>query len=375
MIRKSLGILFLLALLLLTGALSTQSVLASFDSDETVYSPFTEGVSNDYCLSCHEDTDQRFILPSGEELYLGVNADEFHNSVHGKNGYACVQCHTNIVSYPHPETTAQTRRDLTLELNATCSNCHAWAFDTHKVGAHQLAQEYGNKEAAVCTDCHPAHNVQPLDEPRTLIPQTCERCHSTIYEDYAHSVHGSALLNEGNPDVPECVDCHGSHFIEGPSTGDFHLFSPQLCEKCHADKELMSKYGLSTDIRETYVSDFHGRSVTLFEPEYPGQESNKPVCIDCHGVHNIRSKDDPDSSVMQGNLLATCQKCHPDADSSFPTAWMGHYPPSREYYPLVYYVQLFYKIFIPTVLGGMLLFVGIDFIRRMINTRRESRHV
>lgn len=372
--RKKVIIVIVCLVFILAAAYFSKPVLAGAQQENVESPPSAEGVSNDYCLSCHQDSDQRHVLPSGEELYLGIDAEEFNNSVHGKNGYACVQCHTNIVSYPHPETTAQTIRDLTLELNTTCANCHAWAFDPDQIGAHQHAQANGNKEAAVCTDCHSAHNVQPLDSPRTLIPQTCKRCHSTIYEDYTHSIHGSALVNEGNPDVPDCVDCHGSHFISGPSTGDFRLFSPQICAECHADKELMTKYGISTEVFETYVSDFHGKSVVLFEPQYPGQETNKPVCIDCHGVHDIRGVNDPQSSVMQENLLTTCQKCHPDANSSFPTAWMGHYFPSRENYPLVYYVNLFYKVFIPTVLGGMLVFVLADIIRRIINNRREKQH-
>ena len=372
--RKKLVLLLLTVIVLATAVLGLQAVQADDLQPAPDAFPKAEGVSNDYCLSCHATADQRYTLPSGEEILLTVNQDEYNHSVHGIGGYACVQCHTNIVSYPHPEMTAKTRRDLTLDLNGTCASCHAWAYDETQVGAHQLAQANGNKDAAVCTDCHPAHNVQPLDEPRTLIPETCERCHSQIYDVYAHSVHGEALIGEGNEDVPDCVDCHGSHFIHGPSTDNFRLYSPEICAKCHADKDLMKKYGISTDVFETYVTDFHGKSVMLFEPQYPGQETNKPVCIDCHGVHDIRSKDDPKSSVMQDNLQKTCKKCHPDANSSFPAAWMGHYPPSPDNFPLVYYVNLFYKIFIPAVLGFMVFFITADFIRRLVNRRREGSH-
>jgi hypothetical protein len=46
-------------------------------------------------------------------------------------------------------------------------------------------------------------------------------------------------------------------------------------------------------------------------------------------------------------------------------AWMirivvSHYIPSANNYALVYYVNLFYKFFIPIVLGGMLALVGLD---------------
>jgi hypothetical protein len=134
----------------------------------------------------------------------------------------------------------------------------------------------------------------------------------------------------------------------------------------------MAKYGLSTGILDTYVADFHGTTVLLFEKTAPDQETNKPVCVDCHGVHDIRPVDDPNSTVIQENLLVTCRRCHPDATANFPAAWLGHYPPDARHAPLVYYVNIFYSVFIPVVIGGMLVFVAADFVRRILNRRRET---
>jgi hypothetical protein len=162
--------------------------------------------------------------------------------------------------------------------------------------------------------------------------------------------------------------------VSGPSNQPFHLFSPQICARCHSDQELMAKYGVSTDVFDTYVADFHGATVVMFEKTAPDQETNKPVCIDCHGVHDMRRVDDPESRVIKENLLDTCQRCHPDATTNFPNAWLSHYRPSPEHSPTVYYVNLFYQFFIPTVLGGMGIFVVLDGSRRLINRRREKRH-
>jgi hypothetical protein len=137
----------------------------------------------------------------------------------------------------------------------------------------------------------------------------------------------------------------------------------------------MEKYGISTEVFSTYVSDFHGTSVALFEPKAPGQIPNKPVCVDCHGHHNIKSPDDPESTVMQENLLVTCQRCHPDATADFSSAWMGHYTPDQDTYPLMYYIDLFYKIFIPLILIPMAIYIVTDFSRKVINRRKESKHV
>jgi hypothetical protein len=160
--------------------------------------------------------------------------------------------------------------------------------------------------------------------------------------------------------------------VEGPSTGPFHLFSPLVCAECHADEELMSKYGISTDVFDTYVSDFHGKTVVLFEATTPDQETNKPVCVDCHGIHDMKKVDDPESYVIKENLLGTCQKCHPDASANFSSAWLGHYIPDRERFPIVYFVRLFYLIFIPATLGIMAIFVGTDIVRRFVIKNRQE---
>ncbi len=123
----------------------------------------------------------------------------------------------------------------------------------------------------------------------------------------------------------------------------------------------MEKYGISTRVFETYVADFHGTTVMLFQRFAPDQEENKPVCIDCHGVHAIRPADDPESTVFQANLLRTCQRCHPDATEAFPSSWLSHYTPEPGRATVVFLVQLFYKVLIPVVIGGMAFYVVLHF--------------
>lgn len=331
--------------------------------------PPSPGIANEDCLTCHSQPDQIRTLPSGEILYITIDEDRFTRSVHGQKGYACVQCHTDINGYPHPPYSAENLREYVLNQYSMCARCHEQQYTNLADGVHADAIADGNQEAAVCTDCHGSHYVGKPNEPRSRIPQTCEQCHSQIYKAYETSVHGSALIGEGNPDVPSCTDCHGSHNIEG----DLRLDSPLICAECHADPELMDQYGISTDVFDTYVADFHGTTSVIFEPQTEGQEVNTPVCIDCHGVHDIRSSQDPESSVMKDNLLETCQKCHPDASENFSSAWLGHYVPDRENYPIVYWVDLFYRIFLPAVLGLMVLLVITDAYRRFIVDRRRKR--
>ncbi len=179
----------------------------------------------------------------------------------------------------------------------------------------------------------PARTGSSCREGRVGIPQTCARCHGEIQTKYRESVHGAALV-DGNPDVPTCIDCHGVHDIPDPRTAAFRLASPRMCADCHTDAKKMAKYKLSTQVLRTYVADFHGSTVTLFQRRHPDQVTNKPVCYDCHGIHDIASKSDPKKGLqVKANLLQTCQKCHPDATANFPDAWLSHYIPTPRPHP------------------------------------------
>jgi hypothetical protein len=336
------------------------------------------------CLDCHAESGLSVRLKTGETRDVTIDRKAWEASVHGEAGLACTDCHSDIEGYPHPELADATARDLTLRLYTSCQQCHEEQYKKTLDSVHQTALAAGNKKAAVCADCHDPHRQKKitaedgslLPEGRIGIPRTCARCHAAIQEQYRNSVHGRALV-DGNPDVPTCIDCHGVHNIQDPRTAHFRLESPRLCADCHTDKRRMAKYHISTQVLRTYVADFHGSTVTLFQRRHPDQITNKPVCYDCHGVHDIARTDDPKRGLqIRANLLATCRKCHPDATTNFPDAWLSHYIPTRDRTPLVYWAQLAYRILIPGVVGGMVLFVGTDLVRRRIDRRRhlERRH-
>lgn len=330
---------------------------------------------NESCLFCHQEQGLSTEI-GGQPLPLTIDGALFDASVHGEEEIACADCHSNIRTFPHPEVTASSPRDFSLELYPTCRECHAEQYQTTLDSVHQKALAAGNTNAAVCTDCHNPHTQtrlhdestgQLLAEARVAIPQTCAQCHSTIFDAYESSVHGAAL-EQGDPNVPTCTDCHGVHDIQDPSVNTFRNSIPALCADCHTDESLMQQYGLSTNVLDTYVADFHGTTVKLFEESFPDQPTNKAVCTDCHGVHDIMRTDDPQAGIAhKENLLVKCQQCHPDATTaSFTDSWMSHYEPSPQAFPLVYFVNLFYKIFIPLVLGGMAFYVLTDVYRRFV---------
>jgi nitrate/TMAO reductase-like tetraheme cytochrome c subunit len=336
-------------------------------------------LTNDDCLVCHQKEGMTAEI-GGQPIPLTINSEKYAASVHGEEQVACVDCHSNITSFPHPEVTASSPRDFSLEMYPTCQQCHAEQYQKVLDSVHQTALAAGNTNAAVCTDCHNPHTQTRLTNKDTgelllgaklVIPQTCAKCHSTIYDEYKSSVHGSALTNEGNQYVPTCIDCHGVHNIQNPTTSSFRNSTPALCANCHTNETIMKQYGISTNVLNSYVSDFHGTTVKMFEESYPDQPTNKPVCTDCHGVHNIMKPDDPEAGIaFKSNLLIKCQQCHPDATTeTFTDAWLSHYEPSPQVFPVVYYVNLFYKFFIPAVLGGMIFYIITDVYRRFIVPR------
>jgi nitrate/TMAO reductase-like tetraheme cytochrome c subunit len=236
-----------LGLILLAGVALTSSAQAGCSG-----SPDQDGPSNDYCIGCHTQQGMSRRLDDGSVLPLTINGTRFRESVHGEEGVACVDCHTDIDSFPHPEFSAESRRAVTLALYTTCEKCHAEQYDNVLDSVHQAALDGGNENAAVCTDCHNPHEQRRLTdavsgallpEARLGIPQTCARCHSAIYETYKGSIHGEALTGSGNPDVPTCIDCHGVHNIQNPTTALFRNETPQLCAKCPHRPGPMSKYG------------------------------------------------------------------------------------------------------------------------------------
>lgn len=335
-----------------------------------------------YCLDCHASPYVQLVLPSEETISVTVDEEQYMESVHGQHGtdgYRCIRCHTGMNEYPHEEVSAATARELVIDYSTSCTRCHPAKYDETMDGVHFAALASGNQDAAVCADCHNGHAVERLTDDLTgdllsgssqISVDMCTDCHAEIYETYATSVHGSALL-EGNADVPTCADCHGVHNVEGPSDASFRLFSPKTCAECHADEQLMAEYDISTNVFETYVGDFHGTTVTIFQETAPDQEFNAPVCVDCHGVHDIMQVDDANSPVIKANLVDTCQRCHPDASTEFPDSWLSHYEPTFDRTPSVALADTIYDLLIPTVIGGLGMFVVTDVFRRRMDRRKD----
>jgi hypothetical protein len=148
-------------------------------------------------------------------------------------------------------------------------------------------------------------------------PNTCLDCHSALdaplkvtQDQFAQDIHFQKGLS--------CASCHGGD----PTKSDMDAMSkaagfrgkperkaiPALCGKCHSDAAFMRQYNpsLRTDQLSQYQTSVHGKLLAK-------GDTKVAVCIDCHGVHNLRPASDMRSSVHPTNVAQTCSRCHADA--------------------------------------------------------------
>ena len=327
------------------------------------------GTSDRECLKCHEKEDAHKIV-EGQQVSLTVLKEDIQNSAH--RNIPCVKCHTDI--------TPQIHRPCETAKRVDCSNCHAQVAEEYFESGHGQAYVQKNTNTPYCTDCHGDHRtLSHLDERdksyRANIPQLCGDCHGkldhpatqkthqgNVLIDYSSSVHGEGLIKKGLLLSAVCTDCHNTHFIlsaekeqssihfknilatcatchqgiykefvdsiHRPIANDTDKKLPN-CEDCHSAhqiKEIQQDQFMSEvthqcgscheDLSETYMETMHGKAYTL-------GYLKSAKCSDCHGAHDVRKVDDPDSHVGFNHVVQTCQKCHEDANRRF-TGYLTH---------------------------------------------------
>jgi len=349
-----------------------------------VVAPVAANVHKDLgCLTCHEQA-REIPHPTGllkgnlcaschEDALKQVNASIHRDDAGGSETKApCWACHTahNVLPATNPDSPMHPRN-----VAGRCLQCHdkgEYLTGVHGYGVQRAGLDF----AATCVSCHGSHNIQSSREvgsrvKRRNVSVTCGECHSRVSQAYERSVHGAALREKDNPDVPTCVDCHEPHGTLDPQLVKWRLQSPRMCGKCHDDKAMMGKYGLSTDVFSTYIADFHGTTAELFRTTSPDQPLNQAVCYDCHGYHDVESVRASGHDNVQRRLLVRCQACHPKATVAFLSAWAGHYTPSPRKFPIIYWVKEFYRWVIPGTVGFFLLYIAVDVVGRIRQRRRS----
>ena len=333
---------------------------------------FTTVAAEDKCTICHSKTDLSRTEQSGRKVPLFVDTTMLHHSVHADK--LCTDCHVDVVVIPHKQTPQK----------VNCRRCHYAGnpvgapdgdlYDQYEHSVHGLEVAKGNPKAPVCQDCHGGHDVVAHDSTDSRfstqnLPKTCGGCHIDIYATYNKSVHGVALA-AGNLDAPNCAGCHGEHNIERPEVSGSRVAPANVtatCSDCHGHKGVVSKYGIKTDRAATFEDSFHGVAQQM-------KNTMVANCASCHGYHDIRPEEDPQSSIHPTNIPQTCGKagCHPEATARFSTGQI-HVDPKSEEAGILYYISRGFMILTVSVLIGLIGFIMLDLYRRARAARAARR--
>lgn len=294
-----------------------------------------------HCLECHAAQAPQMAPPV----------------VHGN--LSCSGCHVGYSMQAHPGGgSLAVEGGVEVAAADLCRRCHFDKYTKSLEGIHYDQLSRGADDAPDCIDCHGSHQIAPLAHDRAQSAAKCRECHPRLYEIYSASVHGDAMVNAQNRDVPICSDCHRAHDIGDPLTVDYRDDIPFMCSNCHASEAIAGKYGLSTDVVKSYLSDFHGSTVSILREQGAGvhrPERPVAVCTDCHGTHDIKSMASMGTGEVKAQLLEKCRQCHEGASDDFPDAWLSHYIPSMATAPLLFIVNRIYAVVLPLLALGILL--------------------
>lgn len=271
---------------------ATPETAASTISGTPIYNPEAAPAikptgNNSYCAVCHNQPFRAVTLADGNILNLYVPPDSIADSIHGtsnpEGALGCVDCHGED-AFPHRNATPTDKRSYTLKAVEMCVGCHAQEANDLQSGMHEQAIMAGNTAAAVCMDCHSAHEVRPVAREPELVAGICGNCHTSTLVEWQSSPH----VDIGPLD---CATCHSQHTqtIRNGQT------SEQLCINCH--KEMQPQWVHTTHISEgsdvtctnchMYTGDHTTQLASLTGPagERPTGHSmllDSTPCTTCH---------------------------------------------------------------------------------------------
>lgn len=267
--------------------------------------------------------------PEGCGVCHGRERVSHERSIHRSADVGCVSCHGGDPARVDEKEAAHSKErgflgKLTRARSVeTCGSCHsdvarmrpyglrADVLAAYRTSHHGKAVlEKGDEHAAACVDCHGAHDVLRVLDPRSpayrgRVPATCGKCHAdtafmkehglaaTAPADFGRSVHGLRLA-QGDPAVPSCAGCHDAHAAAPPATGEVAA----VCGTCHRDA-----------LERFRESPHYGAS----------RRGEMKQCVTCHGNHAVDAPDfdlfdRPAPPGAPHGAGSRCIECHDPKD-------------------------------------------------------------
>jgi cytochrome b subunit of formate dehydrogenase len=192
------------------------------------------------CGSCHRTGNKASNRYKGTQDHV---LEHYSESIHGKgllqSGLTvtadCVDCHTAHHELPSKDPRSSVNR---ANIARTCSQCHRGIFEMFTSSVHSPGVTKTSKLLPECADCHSAHSIQRTDLSnfRLHIMDQCGRCHKEITDRYFDTFHGK-VSTLGYLKTAKCYDCHGAHDILPVNNPRSRLSRANIvntCGKCHS---------------------------------------------------------------------------------------------------------------------------------------------
>jgi hypothetical protein len=270
------------------------------------------GQTKNTCLDCHS------ALPDP----LGVSQEKFSQDIHSQKGLTCASCHGGDPSSDDPDKAMSRKAGWKGKIDhkqvpQLCGSCHSDPayirqfnpslrtdqLSQYPTSVHGKRLAAGDRNVAVCTDCHSVHDIRAPSDPRSTVnpvnvANTCARCHADAdymkgysiptdqFAKYSTSVHHEALAVRGDLSAPTCPTCHGNHGAAPPGVDRVE----NVCSNCHTFQAQM------------YEKSTHKTAFEL---------ASLPGCVVCHSNHGIGH---PTDAKLGTGPDGVCMRCHAPGD-------------------------------------------------------------
>lgn len=195
----------------------------------------------DLCAECHGEGGK------GTVRYADGNrnvVDEYKHGTHGvgllSSGLVvtamCTDCHTAHLVLPPSDPASTVHHD---NIPETCAKCHNGIYEQFNRSIHsELVSEMPADSLPICSDCHKSHDIAEAQFAgfRLEIMNQCGGCHVEVTETYFETIHGK-VTKLGSSGAAMCHDCHGAHNILPPGEPTSTLSHGNIvetCQQCHS---------------------------------------------------------------------------------------------------------------------------------------------
>ncbi len=168
--------------------------------------------------------------------------DEYLHGTHGiglsSSGLVvtatCTDCHTTHRELPASDSASSVHPN---NIPETCASCHHGINEAFSRSVHSPTVTTTDSTLPICSDCHQSHRIDEtrLAGVRLDIMTQCGDCHAEVTELYFETAHGK--FTQLGATAAMCYDCHGAHDIMPLTEPSSRLAIGNIvgtCQECHA---------------------------------------------------------------------------------------------------------------------------------------------